>query len=217
MNSEIWQAKFLPSVEVVLFDLDGTSIDSKTQHLEAWIQTFAEYCPNLQAVDGLIGGGDDLKIILSVMENVSINGAFRIANTKAKKFAEIVNLNPLKLTKGFLEFAKKLKDDGIRIAGYTNCSRQTADFMLSNTNISDLFETCLSAGDVLMPKPSGEGYTFLCERYEVSPSKVVVFEDSLTGVVAASEAKIPVIYIGNPTPSAEHLIHESIDSFEDLL
>ncbi|MEL7313761.1 MAG: HAD family hydrolase [Cyanobacteria bacterium J06559_3] len=201
----------------VLFDIDGTVIESKKFHLSSWIQALCEIQPGSKNVADLIGGGSDLAIMQSVLKDISLSGATKVSLRKAEIFAQIVEDEILPLIEGFRQFVDGLKKSDVRVGAYTNCCRETADLMLRNAGIADCFEIYICADDVISAKPNGEGYTLLCELFNVDPHEAVIFEDSLTGVNAGIDAGIDIIYVGTSSEDIAKLVVRSIESFEDLL
>ena len=67
--------------------------------------------------------------------------------------------------------------------------------MSSQLKLSDTFDLILTKDDVVHKKPNPEIYNIILKRYNVSPDKCLVFEDSLHGIIAAKGANIEVINV----------------------
>ena len=204
-----------PEIQSVLFDIDGTVIDSKNPHLMSWIAAIREFLSQ-DKTPSFVGGGDDLAITLSIFPNVSLRGALRISERKEQIFSEVISTNPLQLTKGFLKLVEDLKESDVKVAAYTNCRKTTADLMFENVGISDIFDTYISADDVTSAKPDPEGYLSLCKLLKVEPEQAIVFEDSVTGALAGINAGISTIFMGETPSEILSLVAGRINNFEDL-
>lgn len=67
--------------------------------------------------------------------------------------------------------------------------------MLDEMNIKDTFDLMITKDQVEKKKPDPEVYLKIMDHYSVTPDKCLIFEDSYTGVLAAKDAGIEVVNI----------------------
>lgn len=97
-----------------------------------------------------------------------------------------------------IELMTFLRDSKISVGCYTNSIRATAELMLRNTGILDLFDLLITNQDVNFPKPNPEGYVRCMQHFDVNPSECIIVEDSPKGIEAAKKSGAKVLIVDNP-------------------
>ena len=92
---------------------------------------------------------------------------------------------------GIAEFIHRHR--GLPIGLATNAEPANVDFILSGAGIRPYFRAIVNGHEVKRPKPFPDIYLRTAELLETSPQDCIVFEDSLTGVQAASAAGMRVV------------------------
>jgi beta-phosphoglucomutase-like phosphatase (HAD superfamily) len=104
-------------VKAVIFDVDGTLIDSVDLHARAWQETFAKYGVkrDFEAVRSQIGKGGDklMKVFLSNTQIKAHGKEIEAARTKLFKRKYLPQVRPFPGLRGLFE---RLRDDGIKMA-----------------------------------------------------------------------------------------------------
>ncbi len=85
----------------------------------------------------------------------------------------------------------------MRMALASNSPRPFVKQALVEAQLLDLFESVITADDVIHRKPNPEMYNLTLENLKLPPEDVLIFEDSPAGVAAAQAAGCPVIMIEN--------------------
>ena len=100
----------------------------------------------------------------------------------------------------------------------TGSSRAEAGHMLGLLGLADAFAVRLCAEDVPRSKPAPDGYRMACERLGLPPPSVLVVEDSAAGVAAARAAGCAVIAVraGNFAGHDQSAAHQVIDTLDEL-
>jgi mannitol-1-/sugar-/sorbitol-6-phosphatase len=210
----------LDSVAAALFDLDGTLVDSETVHRAAWKSFFDsrgyEISDETYAAH-IVGrrGADAFR---------SLDGPWRDEDPDAL-MAEVlthqasVAAEPGRIP-GAAELVRAVHRAGIPIAVVTSALRAWVDEALEFVGVADLVSVVVSGEDVSAGKPDPEGYLTACDRLGVDPAHVAAFEDSVSGVTAASAAGIARVYGVLTTSQADALraagAHHIIDDLLDL-
>jgi HAD superfamily hydrolase (TIGR01509 family) len=91
----------------------------------------------------------------------------------------------IKLKSGAKEFLKLLYEKGIKIGIATSNSRELVDHMLANHGIRQYFSNIRTSCEVEKGKPHPDVYLKVSEDMGIAPAHCLVFEDTLSGVMAA--------------------------------
>jgi len=100
----------------------------------------------------------------------------------------------------------------------TGSSRAEAGHMLGLLGIADAFAVRLCAEDVPRSKPAPDGYRMACEQLGLAPRDVLVIEDSAAGVAAARAAGCAVVAVraGNFAGHDQTAAHRVIETLDEL-
>jgi HAD superfamily hydrolase (TIGR01509 family) len=108
-----------------------------------------------------------------------------------------------------------------RTALVTSSGRPSAQWVLRNLELIDILQVRVCAEDVQRSKPDPEGYLLASQRLQVPPERCLVFEDSIAGLTAAQHAgmrSVAIVRGKSPeeTRAADALANLSIRDFEQL-
>jgi len=188
--------------EAVVFDLDGTLVDSKP----LWNAACTEVAQNLgfEWRGSAFLGGQGLRSTWNeYLRYADINPGVSISElvkqTKDKFLKRLASAD-LELLDGFWHFMLMLKDErNFKLGLVTNTDKDVGQKVLQELGVSNVFDIALFGDDVKKKKPNPEIYKLACKKLGIKPHKILVFEDSPEGVKAAVKAKMPVIAIWNPS------------------
>jgi len=122
-----------------------------------------------------------------------------VKQTKDKFLKRLVSTD-LELLNGFWHFMLVLKDErNFKLGLVTNTDKEVGQKVLQKLGVSNIFDITLFGDDVKKKKPNPEIYKLAAKKLGIKPHKILVFEDSVEGVKAATEAKMPVIAIWKPS------------------
>lgn len=202
----------LSNTELVIFDLDGTLIDSNGIHNYLDIELARFLGENksseeiLQERDEVIKNNKTGDIYLNYCNylkakynsGLSAKEILQIRRDLSKQISKDIKykIDADKIIKYFKNHNKKL-------ALATVSRRETIDIYINENeniknkcNIKDYFDFIVTKDDVTLKKPNPEVYNKIIEKFQIKDlSKCVVIEDSLTGVLAAKNANLDVIVI----------------------
>jgi len=179
----------------LLFDLDGTLVDSDAEHLAAFQRVFAPHGIKLDRSEYAqnIMGASNAMIASRYLSHLSPVEQAAALDAKEAAYREALGeLEPVLGALALLDFADRR---GLKRAVVTNAPRANADLMLGALGIRDRFKAVV-LGDELPhgkphPLPYQEGLRFVGGRATAS----IAFEDSRSGVQSATAAGIPTIGI----------------------
>jgi HAD superfamily hydrolase (TIGR01509 family) len=182
-------------MKAVIFDVDGTLVDSVELHTKAWREAFAKFghaVPFDQIRSQIGKGGDQLMPVFLSKEELESRGK-EIEQYRSDLYKE----KYLSQAKGFpkvRELVERLLADGFRIALASSAKGEELKIYKEMTRIADLLETETSSDDADRSKPHPDIFLAAVERLrEVSPQECVVVGDSLYDAEAASKAGMTAV------------------------
>jgi beta-phosphoglucomutase-like phosphatase (HAD superfamily) len=154
-------------IKAVIFDVDGTLIDSNDVHAQSWVDAFREFDRDIgfPAVRSQIGKGGDqlLPVFLDKCEIEKVGPALE------KRRGEILKqryLQTIKPFDGVRELFVRLRDNGITIALASSAKQEELAFYMKLTNIEDLVKVEASSDDAENSKPAPDIFTAVLSRLQ---------------------------------------------------
>ena len=184
----------------IIFDMDGTIVDSLPYHYKAWKIFFREnkVANFLEKLKGYKGGGT-LDLLTAVYgDKYSIKELKIMTDDKEIIFREIYrnNVEPIK---GFMKTLKFIKQKKILVGLASNAIRKNVKMILNELKIYEDFDSIICGDEVKMGKPNPEMFNETVSRFKLKKKECLIFEDSLEGVSAAVNANVDVIGITSST------------------
>lgn len=177
----------------VLFDVDGTLIDSNGAHADAWAQAFTEHGFAVEAGDlrRLIGMGGDklLPAIAGVEESSSLGKA--IATRKGALFADA--LHRLRATNGARELLEYLRAHDIDLVVATSAGDGEMRAILRQAGVDDVFSAHTTKDDAAESKPDPDIVQAAMSRANARPDATVMVGDTPYDIEAAARAGIAAV------------------------
>lgn len=199
LNSEGWLDMITAEAfEAVIFDCDGTLIDSSDVHIQCMREGTQDQGHEMSADWYAKRSGLDRKSLFKAFQR-TFDRSFdvdRACRTSIAHYDKAVHLAlPIGET---INLARTLRDRAMPLAVATNAERPVCERLLDTVNIRELFDTVVCISDNVPPKPSPAIFQLAATRLGHSNGKVLVFEDSPQGVQAAKRAEMPVIELSAP-------------------
>ena len=182
-------------IEAVIFDVDGTLINSVDQHAKAWLWAFARHGHDipLEDIRAQIGkGGDQLMPVFLSPEEVEHSGkALEEERTTFFKDEYLPHLHAFPMVR---ELFERIRADGKRIALASSAKPDELERYEEIAEITDLVEHSTSSGDAEKSKPHPDIFqAALAKLGGLDPSKAIVVGDSPWDAVAAGKAGLKTI------------------------
>ena len=185
-----------------LFDLDGVLVSTDRFHYQAWkgladeqgIHFDHEINNRLRGVSRM----QSLEIILERADRqYSAAEKQAMCDRKNETFRELIGtLTPDDWLPGAEALLHSLQQAGARLALCS--SSRNAPTILRRLSGEVFFETVVSGRDITRTKPDPQIFLLAAERLAVEPGRCVVLEDAAAGVVAARNAGMRCVGVGDP-------------------
>lgn len=184
----------LENINAVIFDLDGTIVDS----MWVWTAIDEEYVRNYQlelpqnfhkAIEGMsytetaqyfLDTFPQLTMSLETLKSDWTNMAF-------KKYTEEVSLK-----EGMYEFLKDLQERGIRMGIATSNGRELVEAVMKAKGVDCFFSCVVTSCEVNAGKPAPDVYLKAAKYLKTEPEHCLVFEDVPMGILAGKNAGMKV-------------------------
>lgn len=186
--------------------MDGVLIDTEEQ----WKQTEAELFASL----GIRVSAQDSALTESMTVSEVIRFWFKKSPWENRSFLEAEQMAVAKMTEliekgnchieGVRDFIVKLREKGFRIGLATNSPEPLIAVVLKETGMEDLFDVKVSAENEAKGKPDPAVYLTAAKKLGTDPSDCIAIEDSGSGMRAAKDAGMKVIFFTNGDSKAAH-------------
>lgn len=182
-------------IEAVIFDIDGTLVDSVDLHAKAWQMAFDKFGKKISygAIRRQIGKGADqlLPVFLSKDE---LNQFGDELNGYRSKLFKQEYLPTVKSFARVRDLFERIKQDGRQIALASSAKDDELEVYKKIARIADLTETETSSGDVKKSKPYPDVFaTALEELGNIAPDQVIAVGDTPYDAEAAAKINLRVI------------------------
>lgn len=178
----------------VIFDVDGTLVDSNDAHAAAWRDVLEEFGieRDFAAVRRLIGmGGDKLLPTLTGISSESELGK-RIVERRGRRFRDEY-LRVVRPFPGVRALLDRIAGDGFRLGVASSAKEDELNALLDVAGVTDLVHRQTSSDDVDSSKPDPDAINAALAKLHVEPGAATMVGDTPYDVEAAARAGVPVI------------------------
>jgi HAD superfamily hydrolase (TIGR01509 family) len=192
------------SIRAVLFDIDGTLVDSNYLHVEAWSRAFEELGEQVETwrIHRSIGMDGDklLDALLQDADEATRNRATELHSNYYQPMA--TRLRPFPRAK---ELLRELDGRGLRVVLATSAPEDELEKLRSALDIEDAVDVVTSSADVDTAKPAPDILVVALERAGAEASEAVMVGDSVWDVRSAQNAGVGCIGVLSGGISADEL------------
>jgi HAD superfamily hydrolase (TIGR01509 family) len=182
-------------LEAVIFDIDGTLVDSVDLHAKAWQIAFDKFGKKVSfgAIRRQIGKGAD-QLLPVFFSKVELDQFGDELNSYRSKLFKQEYLLTVKAFPKVRELFERIKQDGRQIALASSAKDDELEAYKKIARIADLIETETSSGDVKKSKPYPDVFaTALKELGNIAPDQVIAVGDTPYDAEAAGKINLRVI------------------------
>lgn len=192
--------------DAIIFDVDGTLLDSVDFHARSWQETFTKYGIDVtfEEVRAQIGKGADQLMPVFVPEKILERAGDEIRGARAKHFTETY-LPRVRAFPRVRDLFLRLKDDGKRVVLASSASADEIEAYKKIAGITDLIESDTCSDDAERSKPYPDIFVAALGKLgDTDVSKVVVVGDTPYDAEAAGKAGLRTVGVlcGGFTASA---------------
>ena len=183
--------------EAIIFDMDGTMIDSMPWHAQAWVEFARRRSMDIDVPDLMARttGRNGTECIIELLGRaVSQDEADALTHEKetiyrelfAPRFAEVA---------GFRQFAAQVRARGLKVAVGTAGDLGNVEFALGHLHMNPPPDAIARGDEGLTGKPTPAIFLAAAARVGIAPEHCIVFEDAPFGIEAARRAGMRAVGI----------------------
>lgn len=183
----------LKNIEAVIFDLDGTLVDSMWMWRDIDIEYLKKF--NLALPEDLqdcIEGMSFSETAGYFKERFSLTSSIEEIKADWNQMARDKYANEVPFKQGAMEFLKYLKKQGIKTGIATSNSIDLVRVVIDKYKAGDFFDSIHTSCEVKRGKPAPDIYNLVARELQVAPERCLVFEDVVQGIMAGKNAGMKV-------------------------
>lgn len=183
----------LTNINAVIFDLDGTLVDSMWMWKAIDIEYLARFNLDFPMdLQNKIEGMSFSETAIYFKERFGLTDSLDQIKSDWNKMAWDKYQYEVPLKEGVIELLEHLRLNNIPAGIATSNSRELAELVLEKHNIREYFTSIRTSCEVEKGKPSPDIYLQVAVDLMVEPEKCLVFEDVIQGIMAGKNAGMKV-------------------------
>lgn len=189
-------------IRAIVFDFDGTILDTETLEFRRWEQLYRQHDRELKLSDWQrgIGTWGAFDPWAGLPEHVQAQREAVFAQLHGDILGDIAAADLRPGVRGVLQ---AVRPAGLRLALATSSSRAWVDEWLGKHGLSHLFEVICTQDDVARVKPDPELYALAASRLGLRPEECLAVEDSFNGATAAVAAGLRLLVMPNEVTASQ--------------
>ena len=200
--------------KAVIFDMDGTLIDSIKVHALSAIEACREFKIEVSVNDYIKEVGKSFEeIIQSISERKGFSLSSKeieyLNQIKKQKFQE--HIKDVKLLPGVKKILSYLKSKGIKTALASSSAKEEVNTILDFFDLRKFFDVVVTKEDVNRAKPNPEIFLKAAKLLNIDPKDSIVIEDSDYGIIAAKDGGFTAFGVLTGKSSREELVRAGAD------
>ncbi len=208
-------------IRAVIFDMDGTLIDTEKYYRVFWkkaLQEFGYTMTDEQALSMRSLGRPFAPERLREWFGEELDYQ-KVRQRRKELMEQCIEREGIRRKPGALELLFKLRKQGVTTAIATATDLERTEKYLKMAGLDGYFDEIISATMVKEGKPSPDIYLYACGKLGLKPQECIAVEDSPNGVLSAYRAGCKVIMVPDQTkPDGEmhKLLYACVNSLSDI-
>jgi len=180
----------------MLFDVDGTLVDSNDLHARCWVEAFEHFGKRFDygVIRNQIGKGGDMLVpdVLNAREIRRFGEDVKKYRSRLFREKYLPDVKPFPFVRGLFE---SLANNGVKLALASSSDPEEVEYYTRLLGVEGLIEGSTSKGDAEHSKPSPEIFSAALERAGTDADRTFVVGDTPYDILAAHRCALPVIAV----------------------
>jgi len=206
-------------IKAVIFDHDGTLVDSEGRHFGLWREVVKEFGVDFSAQEYIAehSGIPTLQNAQVLVNKYQLPiKASQLYSLKEQAVKRSLSGEAFPLISGVIECMRSFKDAGLLMAIATGAGTQEISSSTAAYGFDDFITYSATSDQVKRGKPAPDVYLLAAEKLDVAPEHCIAIEDSNNGLQAALAAGMECLIVRNPW-SAAHSYDGAKAVFDSIL
>lgn len=178
----------------IIFDVDGTLVDSNDAHADSWVEVFSEagYDVPFDVVRPLIGMGGDKLLPKTIGVKADSSEGKHLSERRWSLFKRKF-LPALRALPGARALVQRIRNDGLATAIATSATGEELQSLLRAAEVADLMDEKASSRDAASSKPSPDVVHAAMTKLGLPADQLLMIGDTPYDVEAALKANVRII------------------------
>ncbi len=182
------------SLDGMIFDLDGTLVDTNSTHVDAWVEGLAAhgYRFSAERIAPEIGKGGDMLLPALLGATCAEQEGDSIRKSVAAAFERLAGERRFRIFDGVEALLAALRARGLQLALATSAAEPDLDLIMrsAGTDLRTSFDAVVTKSDVASSKPAPDVVTSAVEKLGLSPAQCAMVGDTPYDATAARRAGV---------------------------
>lgn len=210
-------------IKAVIFDLDGTLIDTEKYFRVNWPKAFEHFGYKMTDEQYLSIRSLGKPFVQETLKKYSGDSDFdyeKVVAYRAELMEDSLEANGLEVKKGAVELLTFLREKGIICAIATASPVDRSERYLKTAGILQYFDRIISARNMKEGKPSPDVYLYAVKELGLAAEECFAVEDSPNGALSASRAGLKVIMVPDQSPTEAEIkpiLYAEVENLAEII